>query len=171
MITSPPLPPSPPEGPPRGTNFSRRKARQPFPPFPAFTRIFASSMNILRNHYRLGPATGNSPLARLTFRIHPSSSTVAARKQAWTQRKCLAFPTRHRACPTRFRLVPLEKREQLALGGFDRLHHHELSHRPFVEELDAPGDLGKKSVIFAAPDVQPGLYPRASLPNNDRAAG
>src|SRR5258707_11701690 len=43
---SPPRPPSPPEGPPRGTNFSRRNAMQPLPPSPAFTRIFASSMNI-----------------------------------------------------------------------------------------------------------------------------
>ena len=40
------IPATPPEGPPRGTNFSRRKAMQPFPPSPAFTRIFASSMNI-----------------------------------------------------------------------------------------------------------------------------
>src|SRR5580698_1762383 len=48
MTTSPPLPPSPPEGPPRGTNFSRRKAMQPFPPSPAFTRIFTSSINIVR---------------------------------------------------------------------------------------------------------------------------
>src|SRR5579863_10249447 len=47
MITSPPRPPSPPDGPPRGTNFSRRNAMQPFPPSPAFTRIFASSMNIV----------------------------------------------------------------------------------------------------------------------------
>src|SRR5271156_3720908 len=46
MITSPPLPPSPPDGPPRGTYFSRRKAMQPLPPSPAFTRIFASSINI-----------------------------------------------------------------------------------------------------------------------------
>src|SRR5438874_4588102 len=44
--TSPPRPPSPPEGPPRGTNFSRRKAMHPLPPSPAFTRIFASSINI-----------------------------------------------------------------------------------------------------------------------------
>ena len=47
MRMSPPWPPSPPEGPPRGTNFSRRKAMQPLPPSPAFTRIFASSMNML----------------------------------------------------------------------------------------------------------------------------
>src|SRR5665213_1888879 len=46
MTTSPPRPPSPPDGPPRGTNFSRRNAIQPLPPSPAFTRIFASSMNI-----------------------------------------------------------------------------------------------------------------------------
>src|SRR5262245_22378047 len=43
----PPRPPSPPEGPPRGTYFSRRKATQPLPPSPAFTRIFASSINIV----------------------------------------------------------------------------------------------------------------------------
>src|SRR5215469_10094061 len=52
---SPPWPPSPPEGPPRGTNFSRRKAMQPFPPSPAFTRIFASSMNIFISSLQ-GPA-------------------------------------------------------------------------------------------------------------------
>src|ERR1700753_481695 len=46
ITTSPPRPPSPPEGPPRGTNFSRRKAMHPLPPSPAFTRIFASSINI-----------------------------------------------------------------------------------------------------------------------------
>src|ERR1700687_468582 len=46
MTMSPPQPPSPPEGPPLGTNFSRRKAMQPLPPSPAFTRIFASSINI-----------------------------------------------------------------------------------------------------------------------------
>src|SRR5207248_8723622 len=47
MYTSPPRPPSPPEGPPRGTNFSRRKATHPLPPSPAFTRIRASSMNMV----------------------------------------------------------------------------------------------------------------------------
>src|SRR6201998_1309212 len=53
MTTSPPRPPSPPEGPPRGTNFSRRKAMQPLPPSPAFTRIFASSMNMFGKLARL----------------------------------------------------------------------------------------------------------------------
>src|SRR5580765_7073476 len=49
---SPPWPPSPPEGPPRGTNFSRRKAMQPLPPSPAFTRIFASSINIFVSRWQ-----------------------------------------------------------------------------------------------------------------------
>ncbi len=54
MMTSPPRPPSPPEGPPRGTNFSRRKAMQPLPPSPAFTRIFASSMNMGMGTHKRG---------------------------------------------------------------------------------------------------------------------
>src|ERR1700761_5309254 len=72
MRMSPPWPPSPPEGPPRGTNFSRRNAMQPFPPSPAFTRIRASSINILLLVYRTAPAahrlhTSNQPSVNVTI--------------------------------------------------------------------------------------------------------
>src|SRR5262245_60315230 len=46
--TLPPRPPSPPSGPPRGTYFSRLKLTAPLPPFPAWTSMFASSMNFMR---------------------------------------------------------------------------------------------------------------------------
>src|SRR5882762_8547621 len=50
------------------------------------------------------------------------------------------------------------------------LDHHKLPHRSLVEELDAPGDLGEESIVFAAPNVQSGLHPRAALADDDRAA-
>ena len=42
---------------------------------------------------------------------------------------------------------------------------------PRFDKLDAAGDLGKKSVVFAASDVQAGLHASAALPHDDRAAG
>ena len=41
----------------------------------------------------------------------------------------------------------------LFLLRFDRLNHDELAHRPFVHELDAPGDLGEERIVFATADV------------------
>src|SRR3984957_9686727 len=67
MMTSPPRPPSPPEGPPRGTNFSRRKATHPLPPSPAFTRIFASSINIKTSDYIQCSPLNLSVAAGITF--------------------------------------------------------------------------------------------------------
>src|ERR1019366_10319593 len=54
---------------------------------------------------------------------------------------------------------------------FRTLDHHELAHAAFVQELDAAGNLGEKSVIFAAADVQARLYPRATLAHDDCSAG
>src|ERR1700682_4583079 len=50
------------------------------------------------------------------------------------------------------------------------LDHYKLPHRSLVQELDAPRDLGEESVVFAAPNVQTGLHPRAALADDDRAA-
>src|SRR4029077_11887405 len=50
------------------------------------------------------------------------------------------------------------------------LDHHKLPHRPLVEELDAPRDLGEESVVLAAPNVQSRLNPRAALADDERAA-
>jgi hypothetical protein len=51
---------------------------------------------------------------------------------------------------------------------FDRFHGHELTHRSFVEKLDATADLGEKRIVFAAADVETGLHASASLPHDDR---
>src|SRR6266849_7078387 len=51
------------------------------------------------------------------------------------------------------------------------LDHYKLPHRSLVEELDAPRDLGKESVVFAASNIQSRLDPRAALTHDDRAAG
>jgi hypothetical protein len=45
--------------------------------------------------------------------------------------------------------------------------HHKSAHRPFIHELDAAGDLGEQSVVFAAANIQPWLYPRTALPHDD----
>jgi hypothetical protein len=58
-----------------------------------------------------------------------------------------------------------------ALLRFDGFDHHELAHGSLVHELDAAGDLGKEGVIFSAPDVEAGLYPRAALADDNRPAG
>src|SRR5271166_3717728 len=50
------------------------------------------------------------------------------------------------------------------------LDHHKLPHRPLVDELDAPRDLGEERIVFAASYVQSRLHPRAPLPNDDRPA-
>jgi hypothetical protein len=47
-----------------------------------------------------------------------------------------------------------------------RLDHHKLAHRSFVDELDAPRDLGKQRVVFAAAHVQSRFHPRAPLPDD-----
>src|SRR5882724_3359496 len=67
----------------------------------------------------------------------------------------------------RLRMQKLVKKELLS---FDWLDHYELAHGPTVLELDAPADLGEKSVIFAAPNVQAGLHPRATLAHDDGAS-
>src|ERR1700675_2658609 len=51
-----------------------------------------------------------------------------------------------------------------------RLDHHKFPHRSLVEELDATGDLGEESVVFAPSNVQSRLHPSAALADDDRAA-
>lgn len=51
------------------------------------------------------------------------------------------------------------------------LDHDELAHRTLVDELDPPRNLREKRIVFATPDVEPGLDPRAALPDDDRPAG
>ena len=53
---------------------------------------------------------------------------------------------------------------------FQRFDHNEPAHRAFVEELDSSADLGEKGVVFAAADVEAGLYAGSALPNDDGAA-
>ena len=65
----------------------------------------------------------------------------------------------------------MQKLVKKELLSFDWLDHYELAHGPTVLELDAPADLGEKSVIFAAPNVQAGLHPRATLAHDDGASG
>jgi hypothetical protein len=43
------------------------------------------------------------------------------------------------------------------------LDHHKLAHRSLVDELNPAGDLGEKSVIFAASNVQSRLNPCAMI--------
>src|SRR5271163_3641719 len=143
---SPPLPPSPPEGPPRGTNFSRRKAMQPLPPSPAFTRILASSINI-------------ECLCVVVWRGHSCPRNAAIRKTGGvtaairSRSKVSRFRLERKSLdskPRQMNLPPSSERRgqtpslKYALLCFDRLRldHHKLSHRPFVEELDASGNLG-----------------------------
>src|SRR5260370_9276177 len=129
MTMSRPLPPSPQEGPPRATNFSRRNAMQPLPPSPAFTRILASSINMI------GFPTTNRCYQR------PKTKSLVPKA-----RPCSAGTLAH-AAPTTNKLV-----------HFDGLDHHELAHLSLVQELDASRDLGEERVFFAAADVQPRLH-------------
>jgi len=59
---------------------------------------------------------------------------------------------------------------KLVLRRFDRLDHHVLAHRAAVFEDDAPADLGKERVVFAAADVEPGLHTGAALAHDDGSA-
>jgi hypothetical protein len=60
---------------------------------------------------------------------------------------------------------------RVVLLDFEGLDHHELAHLSLVQELDAPRNLGEEGVVFAAADIQPGFYTRATLANDDGAAG
>ena len=51
------------------------------------------------------------------------------------------------------------------------LDHDELAHRPLVEELDASRNLGEERIVLAAAHVQPRLYPRSALADDNRPAG
>src|SRR5579863_1977154 len=140
MTMSPPLPPSPPEGPPRATNFSRRNAMHPFPPSPALTRIFASSINMSLVVSCWSLAKPVSPVSSVVNLLNHGGGSenqkASSRRRGYVTR---ALPRRE---PSDEKLVDLY-----------RFDHHELAHLPLVQELDAPRDLGKESVVFAAPDV------------------
>src|SRR6266849_10317166 len=148
---SPPRPPSPPEGPPRGTYFSRRNAMQPLPPSPAFTRILASSINMMCNRENFAP-------------------TKKPRLEAEAD-KC-PVETRRAASPTMSTKTGQAPSLQQDLLRFDSLglDHHKFPHRSLVEELDAPRDLGEEGVVLATSNVQSRLHPSAALADNDRAA-
>ena len=64
-----------------------------------------------------------------------------------------------------------ESASMAILVRFDRLDHDVLAHGAFVEEFDAAGDLSKERVVFAAADIEPGLYAGAALADDDGAAG
>src|SRR5216684_5776090 len=151
MMTSPPLPPSPPEGPPRGTYFSRRNAIQPLPPSPALTRILASSINMMCN--------------RENFAATKKPRLEAEADKCPVETRLAAYPI----VSTKTGKAPSLQQD---LFRFDSLglDHDKLPHRSLVEELDAPRDLGKEGVVFAASNVQSGLNPRAALADDDRAA-
>jgi hypothetical protein len=55
------------------------------------------------------------------------------------------------------------------LLGFNRLglDQDELSHRSLVDELNAPGDFGEESVVFAATYVESRLDPRSTLADDN----
>ena len=55
-----------------------------------------------------------------------------------------------------------------ALGG---LNQHIATGAAFIHELNGAGDLGEKSVIFAATDICAGLNAGAALADDDGAAG
>src|ERR1700686_2223453 len=124
---------------------------QPLPPSPALTRILASSINMLCN--------------RENF-----AATKKPRREAEAD-KC-PVETRLAASPTVSTKTGQAPSLQQDLLRFDslRLNHHKLPHRSLIEELDAPRDLGEKSVVFAASNVQSGLHPRAALADYDCAA-
>ena len=58
-----------------------------------------------------------------------------------------------------------------SLFRFDWLDHDELAHGSPVLENDLAGNLGEKSVVFAAANIEAGFYTRAPLTHDDRAAG
>jgi hypothetical protein len=58
--------------------------------------------------------------------------------------------------------------KQRLFGCDEWLNHHKLAHAALIQKLDAAGDLGKQSVILAATDIQSGLHPRPTLPDDDR---
>src|SRR5438309_4000001 len=55
-----------------------------------------------------------------------------------------------------------------ALGGLDE---NKTAGATFIDELDGAGDLGEKSVIFAATDVCAWLDASAALADDDGTAG
>ena len=61
--------------------------------------------------------------------------------------------------------------EIVLLSSLRGLNQHKTSGAAFVNKLDGAGDLGEKSVIFAAPDVCAGLNAGAALAYDDGAAG
>ena len=62
----------------------------------------------------------------------------------------------------------LHASESQTLFRFQRLDHHKLTHRTFIEKLDAAADFGEKGIVLTAANIEPRLHPRTSLPDDDR---
>jgi hypothetical protein len=52
---------------------------------------------------------------------------------------------------------------------FERLDHHELAHGSAVFEYDFAADLGEERVVFSPAHIEPRLYARATLANDNGA--
>ena len=65
----------------------------------------------------------------------------------------------------------LQKKPKADSLRFEGLDHHVPAHLTAVHELDASADLGEKGIVFAAANVQSGLYTSAALPHDDGPAG
>jgi len=57
------------------------------------------------------------------------------------------------------------------LFRFQRLDHHKLAHRTFVEKFDPAADLSEERVVLATTHIQARLHPRTALTDDDRPAG
>jgi hypothetical protein len=104
------------------------------------------------------------------FSYQPSVKTCNARRGIQLRADSLLnknAPARAEASGRWLRATLLIFRLLLRFQGFD---HDELAHRAFVHELDASTDFGEESVVFAAADVEAGLYARAPLAHDDGAA-
>src|ERR1700692_1796204 len=111
---------------------------QPLPPSPAFTRILASSINMMCN--------------RENFAATKKPRLEAEADKCPVKTRLAASPTTSTKTGQALSL----QQDLLRFYGL-RLDHHKFPHRSLVEELDAPRDLGEESVVFAASNVQPGL--------------
>src|SRR5579884_423567 len=176
ITTSPPLPPSPPDGPPRGTNFSRRKAMQPLPPSPAFTRIFASSINMNtqdspQRAQRITKDHEDSRRKRPSVcRISPSCTFVSFVVGFFVAKKQSAPPQDEAVRKSNFISTCCRRVTWLSLGYFYWFDEHELPRAALVHKLDAPSYFREQGVVLAPPDIQARLDGGAALPHDDRTA-
>src|SRR5271156_3769444 len=152
---SPPLPPSPPEGPPRGTYFSLRKATQPLPPSPALMEILASSANTShpiwnrskKAYARVGSKNKNTRPG--TERVSENESLVGCRG----------------LCGGRSAIRATDR------GFFRWKYADEFAVRALIFEAHHTSDGGEEAIVLGAADVSAGLVTRATLANQNTAAG